>query len=51
MIQIYIDADGCAVKDEVYKVAERYQLVVFVVANKWFEGACRPTCAYGREFN
>lgn len=31
---IYIDADGCAVKDEVYKVAARYKLKVFVVANK-----------------
>lgn len=34
MLDIYIDADGCAVKDEVYKVASRYQLQVFVVANK-----------------
>lgn len=34
MLDIYIDADGCAVKDEVYKVATRYQLKVFVVANK-----------------
>jgi uncharacterized protein YaiI (UPF0178 family) len=30
---IYIDADGCAVKDETYKVAARYQLAVRVVAN------------------
>jgi uncharacterized protein len=36
MIQIYIDADGCAVKDEVYRVAARYKLKVFVVANKHF---------------
>jgi len=35
MIQIYIDADGCPVKDETYKVAARYQLKVFVVANKY----------------
>lgn len=34
MLDIYIDADGCAVKDEIYRVAERYQLKVFVVANK-----------------
>lgn len=34
MIQIYIDADGCPVKDETYKVAERYKIKVFVVANK-----------------
>lgn len=34
MIQIYIDADGCPVKDEVYKVAGRYKIKVYVVANK-----------------
>lgn len=34
MLNIYIDADGCPVKDEVYRVAERYKLKVFVVANK-----------------
>ena len=34
MIRIYIDADGCPVKQEVYKVAERYKLQVAVVANK-----------------
>lgn len=32
--RIFIDADGCPVKDEVYKVAARYRLHVFVVANK-----------------
>ena len=31
---IYIDADACPVKDEVYKVAARYKAKVFVVANK-----------------
>jgi uncharacterized protein YaiI (UPF0178 family) len=31
---IYIDADGCPVKDETYKVAKRYQLAVRVVANR-----------------
>ncbi|MES3036866.1 MAG: YaiI/YqxD family protein [Bdellovibrionota bacterium] len=34
MFKIFIDADGCAVKEETYKVAARYQLHVFVVANK-----------------
>lgn len=34
MLHIYIDGDGCPVKDEVYKVADRYQLLVTVVANK-----------------
>lgn len=33
-ISIYIDADGCPVKDETYRVAERYQIHVFIVANK-----------------
>ncbi len=35
MIQIYIDADACPVKDETYKVATRYQLKVYVVANQY----------------
>ena len=30
---IYIDADACPVKDEVYKVARRYEMRVLVVAN------------------
>jgi uncharacterized protein YaiI (UPF0178 family) len=30
---IYIDADACPVKDEIYRVARRYDLSVFVVAN------------------
>lgn len=34
MLRIFIDADGCPVKEETYKVAARYQLKVFVVANK-----------------
>jgi uncharacterized protein YaiI (UPF0178 family) len=34
MLTIYIDADGCPVKEETYKVAARYQMKVFVVANK-----------------
>jgi uncharacterized protein YaiI (UPF0178 family) len=32
-IVIYVDADACPVKDEVYRVAERYGLKVFVVSN------------------
>lgn len=31
---IYIDADGCPVKEETYRVAARYSWKVFVVANK-----------------
>lgn len=31
---IYVDADGCPVKDEIYKVAERLKIEVVLVANK-----------------
>ncbi|MDP6111184.1 MAG: YaiI/YqxD family protein [Planctomycetota bacterium] len=34
---IYIDADGCPVKEEVYRVARRYKLKVFLVANAWIQ--------------
>ena len=33
MLTIYVDADACPVKDEVYKVARRYGMHVAVVAN------------------
>jgi uncharacterized protein YaiI (UPF0178 family) len=33
VLTIYIDADACPVKDEVYRVAARYQLRSVVVAN------------------
>ena len=32
-ITIFVDADACPVKDEVYKVAQRYKVKVYVVAN------------------
>jgi uncharacterized protein YaiI (UPF0178 family) len=32
-IRIYVDADACPVKDEIYRVAARYGLPVSVVAN------------------
>ena len=35
MLDIYIDADACPVKEEVYRVAERYNLAVVLVANTW----------------
>lgn len=35
MLNIYIDADACSVKSEVYRVAERYKLDVTLVANCW----------------
>ncbi len=34
-ITVYIDADACPVKNEIYRVAERYGLTVFVVANAY----------------
>jgi hypothetical protein len=35
MTHIYVDADACPVKDEIYKVAKRYAVPVTVVANSW----------------
>src|SRR5215207_3631290 len=35
MTTLYIDADACPVKDEIYRVAQRYALAVFVVSNSW----------------
>jgi uncharacterized protein len=32
-MSIYLDADACPVKEEVYRVARRYQIKVYVVAN------------------
>lgn len=33
LIRIFVDADGCPVKNEVFRVAQRYELKVYVVAN------------------
>ena len=35
MLDIYVDADACPVKDEVYRVAQRYGLRVILVANSY----------------
>lgn len=35
MIQIYVDADACPVKNEVYKVAARFKLNVILVSNSY----------------
>lgn len=35
MTAIYVDADACPVKDEIYKVAGRHKLKVFIVANSY----------------
>ena len=41
MTAIYVDADACPVKNEIYRVAERYGLKVYVVSNS--TSACRAT--------
>jgi uncharacterized protein len=33
VLTVYVDADACPVKDEVYRVARRYSMAVKVVAN------------------
>ncbi len=35
MPRIYVDGDACPVKDEVYRVAKRYEVPVTVVAEAW----------------
>ncbi len=35
MLHIFIDADACPVKQEVYRVARRYRLDVTLVTNAW----------------
>ena len=35
MLHIFVDADACPVKQEVYRVANRYRLEVTLVANSW----------------
>jgi len=35
LLNIFIDADACPVKKEVYRVANRYSLNVILVANSW----------------
>ena len=42
MLHIYIDADACPVKDEVYKVAKRYGLEVTLVSAQWLRVPTEP---------
>jgi len=35
LLHVFVDADACAVKEEVYRVARRYGLEVTLVANSW----------------
>lgn len=41
-IEIFIDADACPVKDEVYRVAERYRLKTYVVSNSFMRVPRHP---------
>lgn len=41
-MRIFIDADACPVKDEAYKVAARYGLKTFVVANSFIRVPASP---------
>jgi uncharacterized protein YaiI (UPF0178 family) len=41
-LQIYVDADSCPVKNEVYKVAKRYGLQVTLVSASWFRVPNEP---------
>lgn len=42
LTEIFVDADGCAVKDEVLKVASRHGLVVHYVSDRWQRGLDHP---------
>ena len=44
-IEIFIDADACPVKDETYKVAQRYGLKTWVVSNAFMQIPPSPMIA------
>jgi len=37
MLNIYIDADACPVRNETIKVAERHDIDVYIVSNSWLQ--------------
>jgi uncharacterized protein YaiI (UPF0178 family) len=41
-VRILVDADACPVKDEIYKVAYRLNVPVFIVANSHFRVPAHP---------
>ena len=45
MLHIFVDADACPVKQEVYRVASRYSLNVTLVANSWMRVPNEPWIA------
>jgi uncharacterized protein YaiI (UPF0178 family) len=40
--EIYVDADACPVKDEIFRVATRHGIRVHVVSNSWMRLADNP---------
>jgi len=49
-VHIYVDADACPVKQEVYRVAERYGLHVTLVAGSWMRIPNEPyLCLEGED--
>jgi uncharacterized protein YaiI (UPF0178 family) len=45
LLHIFVDADACPVKQEVYRVARRYHLDVTLVANSWMRVPDEPWIA------
>ncbi len=45
LLHIFIDADACPVKKQVYRVAERYGLDITLVANSWMRVPNEPWIA------
>jgi uncharacterized protein len=45
VLHIFVDADACPVKDEVYRVAARYDLRVTLVAGSWMRSPEDPRVA------
>ena len=46
MLHIFVDADACPVKREVYRVAERCKLQVTLVANAWMRVPSQPNITF-----
>ena len=42
MSEIYVDPDACPVKDEVIRVAERFDVRVHMVGNEWMRAGHHP---------
>jgi uncharacterized protein len=45
LLHIFVDADACPVKQEVYRVADRFGLDVTLVANSWMRIPDKPLIA------